>query len=89
MKIDHSHIQPTLARIAPERSADARSGASRPAESASEAIRLSDTGRKLASLRGPEVPDEARIERLRELVTAGKLPVDPNAIADAILREDR
>ncbi len=55
----------------------------------SEAVKVSDLGRRLAAARGPEVPDEARIERLRGLVQAGKLPIDTGAITDAILREER
>ena len=55
----------------------------------SEAVKLSDVGRQLAAARGPEVPDEARIERLRGLVMSGKLPIDTGAITDAILREER
>jgi anti-sigma28 factor (negative regulator of flagellin synthesis) len=35
------------------------------------------------------VPDEARIERLRGLLGAGRLPVDSGAISDAIMREER
>jgi flagellar biosynthesis anti-sigma factor FlgM len=55
----------------------------------SEAVKLSSLGRQLAAARGPEVPDEARIERLRGLVMSGKLPIDTGAITDAILREER
>ncbi|MFN7696337.1 MAG: flagellar biosynthesis anti-sigma factor FlgM [Deltaproteobacteria bacterium] len=55
----------------------------------SEAVKVSDLGRQLAAARGPEVPDEARIERLRGLLGAGRLPVDSGAISDAIMREER
>ena len=55
----------------------------------SEAVKVSNLGRQLAAARGPEVPDEARIERLRGLVMSGKLPIDTGSITDAILREER
>ena len=56
---------------------------------ASVSTRLSPTGRSLALVRSPEVPDEARIERLRALVDSGRLEIDAVAIADAMLREER
>lgn len=54
-----------------------------------EQVRVSDLGKKLAAARSPESPDAERIERLRGLVESGKLTVDPAAIADAMLREER
>jgi anti-sigma28 factor (negative regulator of flagellin synthesis) len=65
------------------------SPARRPGASDRRAVKLSNLGRQLAAARGPEVPDEARIERLRGLVMSGKLPIDTGAITDAILREER
>ena len=67
---------------------DRASGVRTSRAASAEAVKLSVLGQKLAAARGPEVPDEARIERLRGLVMSGKLPVDPAAITDAILREE-
>lgn len=90
MKIQKTDNHSPVTRIADRaKSAHAPAPSTPTRAQSATAVQLSDVGRQLASVRGPEVHDEARIERLRALVESGKLHVDAGAIADAMLREER
>jgi flagellar biosynthesis anti-sigma factor FlgM len=89
MKIDKSTPQQAITRIGADRPQQAKGAKDAPASRATGQVQFSDASRKLASARGPEVPDEARIERLRGLLAAGKLEIDAGAIADAMMRTER
>lgn len=52
-------------------------------------VRVSDGARALGDARAPEQPDDARVERLRGELASGRLVVDADRIADAMLREER
>ena len=52
-------------------------------------VQVSNIGRALASARAPETPDEARISALREALANGTFKVDPAAIADRMMQEER
>lgn len=89
MKISNTHQQQPISRVSTDRASPAGDRKAPQVGRAPDPVKLSSTGRQLASARGPEVPDEARIERLRALVADGKLSIDTAAITDAILREER
>ncbi len=89
MKIGRTHQQQPIEQARGDRASGAREKAAPSGSRTLDPVRLSDTGRRLAAARGPEVPDGARVEHLRRLLSDGKLPVDVEAITDAILREER
>ena len=68
MKISKTDHQQPITRVATDRASGAGDRKAPAAARPADPVRLSDTGRRLASARGPEKPDEARIERLRGLV---------------------
>jgi flagellar biosynthesis anti-sigma factor FlgM len=57
--------------------------------STSERVEVSSISKQLAESRGPEVMDMARVERLRNALQNNQLTVDPEAIAQAMLAEER
>jgi flagellar biosynthesis anti-sigma factor FlgM len=73
----------------PESRAIARHEETRVSRPSTERVSLSSQARQLADARAPEVPDETRIAELRDKLAAGKLHIDFEAIADAMLREER
>lgn len=89
MKINNSSPQPAITRVQTDRAGKAGDKKAAHTHGTATSVHVSDTSKKLAAARAPEVPDEARIERLRGLVQSGKLHVDAGAIADAMLREER
>lgn len=54
-----------------------------------EHVEVSREARKLSEAFGPEVPDTERIAKLREKLDDGTFKVDPDAIAEAMIREER
>lgn len=53
-----------------------------------ERVRVSGEARTLLAAREPEVPDRARIARLREAIAGGRFRIDADRIAEAMLREE-
>lgn len=51
-------------------------------------VDVSHGAQLLRDARGPEAPDPARIERLKEAIRAGTFAVDADRIADAILKAE-
>ncbi len=92
MKIDGSHTRGALGDVGKAaRARDGRGaeGATSGREGSAVKVSVSTRARRLAEARGPEQPDEARIQRLRDAIEKGTLDVDPARIADAMLREER
>jgi flagellar biosynthesis anti-sigma factor FlgM len=52
-------------------------------------VKLSGTAQALQEARSPETPDLDRIAELRAQVERGELEIDPQRIADAMLRDER
>ncbi len=48
---------------------------------------LRDSEGASATVRPRDEPPEVRVERLRALLAAGRLPVDAHLVADAMIRE--
>jgi flagellar biosynthesis anti-sigma factor FlgM len=61
--------------------------ASNPAQ-ATESVKVSAEARALAAAREPEVPDQQKIEKLKDAIRKGEFKVDVGHIADAILNEE-
>ncbi len=53
-----------------------------------ERVEVSRAARELAAARAPETPDTARVERLRAAIADGSFEVDPDAIAEQMLKEE-
>jgi len=86
MKIQNSDPQQAISRVTTEKaSSHGKPAAAAPASTGAAAVHLSDAGRKLASARAPEAPDEARVAHIRGLISSGKLHID----AGAMLRQER
>jgi flagellar biosynthesis anti-sigma factor FlgM len=73
----------------PESRGVARYEETRASRPSAERVSLSSQARQLADARAPEVPDDKRVAELRDKIAAGKLQIDFEAIADAMLREER
>lgn len=56
--------------------------------SRAERVELSDEAKALLSANGPEVPDQARIERLKAAIRDGSFAIDFERVADAMLSEE-
>lgn len=53
-----------------------------------ESVKFSSGARQLLASRGPEVPDEARIARIRTSIEDGTFRVDADLIAEKMLEEE-
>lgn len=51
-------------------------------------VNVSSAASQMAESRGPEIIDHARIERMRQAIKDGALPIDPNAIAERMMAEE-
>lgn len=54
-----------------------------------EQVSVSAEARSLAEARAPEVPDQDRIDRLKQAIKDGTFKVDVNRIATQMLEEER
>jgi flagellar biosynthesis anti-sigma factor FlgM len=89
MKVNGTQPRAGLDRVsAPKGSPGARGGVG-PTSAGAQQVQVSTASRALASARAPETPDEARISALREAIASGTFKVDPELIADRMLREER
>lgn len=89
MKIQNSDPQQPITRAVTDRAGKPAERKAAAAHEGASTVRVSDSSRKLAAARAPEVPDEARIAHLRGLLSSGKLHIDAGAIADAMLRDEK
>ena len=71
----------------PRRSENKSKSPSRSA--AAEQVSVSAEARSLAEARAPEVPDQARIDRLKEAIRNGSFEIDVDRIATQMLEEER
>lgn len=55
----------------------------------SEQVNVSQEARSLAEARAPEVPDQERIDRLKEAISNGTFKIDVDRIATQMLEEER
>jgi flagellar biosynthesis anti-sigma factor FlgM len=53
-----------------------------------ERVQVSQLGQMLASARGPDTPDTARVARLKNAIDSGNFKVDPERIAEAMIQEE-
>jgi flagellar biosynthesis anti-sigma factor FlgM len=53
-----------------------------------ERVQVSQLGQMLASARGPDKPDTARVERLKGAIESGSFKVDADRIAEAMIQEE-
>lgn len=60
-----------------------------PNKGVSTEVQISDGAAALRDLRSPESPDTDRVQRLKQAVEDGTFEVDPQRIADGILRDER
>lgn len=51
-------------------------------------VGVSSVAREIADARGPEVPDQDRIERLRQAIEDGSFEIDSMKIAEQMLVEE-
>lgn len=54
-----------------------------------ERVEVSKLSKLLGEARGPEEVDTARVERLRDAIAAGTFKVDAEAIAEAMIHEEK
>lgn len=54
-----------------------------------ETVSVSSEAQALAQARAPETSDMPKVAKLREAIEKGEFQVDPERIADAMLREER
>jgi flagellar biosynthesis anti-sigma factor FlgM len=73
-------------RTSRERTSRTSTSSSRPSDPD---VQVSTVAKVLGEARAPETPDVDRIGRLREQVESGRLTIDAERIADAMLREER
>ena len=85
MKITGPIQTPYVRSIQSSQSAEAPARASRPT---ADRVGVSSVAREIADARGPEVPDEARIERLRQSIEDGTFEIDSMKIAEQMLLEE-
>ena len=62
--------------------------ASQAARPTGDRVGVSSVAREIADARGPEVPDEARIARLRQSIEDGTFEIDSMRIAEQMLAEE-
>jgi flagellar biosynthesis anti-sigma factor FlgM len=53
-----------------------------------ERVQVSSLGKMLAEARGPDAPDQTRIDRLKEEIDKGTFKVDADRIAEAMIHEE-
>jgi flagellar biosynthesis anti-sigma factor FlgM len=56
--------------------------------SSGERVEVSNTSKLLAEARGPNEPDMARVQRLKDAITNGEFTIDAERIASAMLHEE-
>jgi flagellar biosynthesis anti-sigma factor FlgM len=60
-----------------------------PASSAGgERVAVSSLSKLLANIRAPEQTDTAKVEQLRQSISAGAFKVDPNKVAETMVHEE-
>ena len=81
---------PGKARLLPAQEGARVANASRSEQKAltGERVEVSDMAKRLADARGPSELDTARIERLKDAITAGTFTIDLERIANAMLQEE-
>jgi flagellar biosynthesis anti-sigma factor FlgM len=90
MKVNGTNASPQVERVSaaqPAREAS-KAAASRRAD-AGEQVQVSSASKRLASVRQPEVPDQKKIDEMRDRIAKGTLDINPQAIAGAMIREER
>ena len=90
MKIDGSNKPGTADQVRLRQNSQAAKGKGGDAGSRSvgEQVDVSSTARALQSARAPEVPDQAKIARLKEAIRNGEFKIDVDRIASRILEEE-
>lgn len=83
----YGQVESTRTDRADARGSDAprKAGAAAPATE----VRVSEAAHALRAARAPETPDVEKVERLRAQIAAGEFKVDADAIADAMIAEER
>lgn len=85
MKITGPIQTPYVRSVRSSQTAEAPAQASR---SRGDRVGVSSVAREIADARGPEVPDEARIEKLRQAIEDGTFEIDSMKIAEQMLIEE-
>ena len=85
MKITGPIQTPYVRSVTASKSAEAPAQAP---QSRGDRVGVSSLARELADARGPEVPDEARIDRLKRAIEDGTFEIDSMKIAEQMLLEE-
>jgi len=82
---------PPKPRMQPLAQAPIKSGAKDEATKAlsGERVEVSNTSKLLAEARGPNEPDMARVQRLKDAIANGEFTIDADRIATAMLHEEQ
>lgn len=78
-----SHVDPVRGKSTSSVSEPEKATAHR-----AETVSVSSSAKALGEARAPEVPDAARIARLKDAIVGGSFKIDASRIADAMLREE-
>ncbi len=85
MKITGPIQTPYIRNVQSSKSAETPAAAPRPT---GDRVGVSSVARDIADARGPEVPDQARIEKLRQAIDDGTFEIDSMRIAEQMLLEE-
>ncbi len=91
MKIHSGQMRPGSLKKAEadQKGSSTKKGSKTGSAASADAVSVSDEARTLSKARGPETPDPARIERLRDAIRRGEFKVDAERIAERMLLEER
>jgi flagellar biosynthesis anti-sigma factor FlgM len=87
MKIEGAPKPSLIERAAASRATEPKVESAPPPRG--ERVEVSKLSKLLGEARGPEEVDTARIERLRDAIAAGTFKADAEAIADAMINEEK
>jgi flagellar biosynthesis anti-sigma factor FlgM len=87
MKVDSNHRTLPFDTVRQKKSAEVSSQPPAKGERTDE-VRVSREAHELAAARGVEVPDQARIDRLKDAIANGTFRVDVDRIASRMLDEE-
>ncbi len=76
------------ANINPVRTTATKNSARPTPKAGSDGAELSSSASSLSEAKGPEVIDEARVERLRRAIAQGTFPINADVIAERMLAEE-
>jgi flagellar biosynthesis anti-sigma factor FlgM len=88
MKVDSNHRTLPFDTVRQKKSADVQSQPPARGSERADEVRVSREAHELAASRGPEVPDQARIDRLKDAIANGTFRIDVDRIASRMIDEE-